>query len=107
MSQYDNNSDEFITIGGKRYILAYHVKRRMEQRNIEVNWVYSILTNWVARKFNVKNDSMNYYGFVPGRKYLIMVAVSETNETIPTIFPDSDATESYSQGDYSYFDEVR
>ena len=79
----------------------------MEQRKIRAEWIQEILNNWVAKKFNAGNNSMNYYGFIPGQRYMLVVAVSDIRQAIPTVFPDSDATEFYYQGHYGYFDEVR
>ena len=79
----------------------------MEQRSIRTEWITIALNNWVARKFNEKNDSTNYYAFIPGQEHLLLVALSETNLTIPTVFHDGNATESFNHGDWSYFDEVR
>ena len=79
----------------------------MEQRNIQRDWISTVVNEWVARKYNSKNNSMNYYGFIAGQENLLMVALSEANLTIPTVFFDSGATDSYAQGDLGYFDEVR
>ena len=87
MPRNGNNSDEFITIECKRYLLTYHVKRRMEIRNVDLSAILTVLTNWVAKKFNVKNNSMNYYGFVHGHNYLIMVRYPKLTGRYQQSFP--------------------
>lgn len=108
MSRHDSDAfNEYVVFEERHYLLTRHVRERMEERDIRSEWVQGVLRTWVARKYNAKNDSMNYFGFVTGQSYLLMVAVSDRNSTIPTVFSDADATEAYTQGDYDYFDEVR
>ena len=75
-SQDDSISGEVIVVNGREYLLTYHVKEQILARNIEKEWIESVLANWVARKFEVGHNSMNYYGAIPGRRRLFMVCVS-------------------------------
>ena len=53
---------------------------------------------------------MNYWGFVPGHRRLLMVAVSADDERIVTVHFDSGATRDYHrhrQGRRELFDEVQ
>ena len=50
---------------------------------------------------------MNYFGIIPERDTLFMVAVSEFDLRIPSAFFHSAATDQYRRGRYDFFDEVR
>lgn len=104
---HDEEPGEILIVDGKEYILTYHVKRRMEQRGVRIEWIYDVLTNWVARKFSKENNSMCYSKLLPEQKYLLMAAVSANRPAITTVHLDRDATETYNQRNADYFDEVR
>ena len=68
MSQHDSGaSDEYVVLEDRHYLLTRHVWERMEKRGIRIEWIQAVLTGWVARKYNARNDSMNYFGFVAGQ----------------------------------------
>ena len=104
---YDSDPDDRLVVGGKEYTLTYHVIRRIEERYIEREWIANVLTAWVARKFNEANNSMCYFGIIPGLSRLLMVAVSENRPSITTVHPNRNATKFYSRNQFDYFDEVR
>ena len=105
--QHDDCPGDIIVVGDRIYRLTYHVLQRIEQREIERQWLVEVLDNWVARRAMPEHRSMNYFGVVPGRNSLFMVAVSEDSLAIPSAFFHSIATERYRRSEYGYFDEVR
>ena len=78
----------------------------MIERGIREEWVFDVLTNWVARKWDEFHGSMNYYGFIHGRRHLLKVAVSAESREVFTVHFDSAATRRYHR-QRSFFDEVR
>ncbi len=107
MHLYDGELNEMLIIDGTEYKLSSHVKLRIKQRNIKLNWIADVLTNWVARKYMIEHNSMNYFGIIPGRNSLFMVAVSEYSPVIASAYFNSAATARYYGDKYNYFDEVR
>ena len=105
--QHDSDTSDIIIVGDEQYRLTDHALLRIEQREIEKEWIIDALVNWVARKSMPNHSSMNYYGIIAGRSALFMVAVSDYRATIPSAMFHSGATARYYRGEYSYFDEVR
>ena len=101
-----NSDQSAIFVGGKKLTLTEHAIARMQQREIPREWVADVLVNWVGRKFNPTHKSLDYYGFVPGRNPLLMVAVSEDERQIITVHFDTPATRRYRRKTAD-FDEVR
>jgi hypothetical protein len=107
VQQRNPEPDNFMVVGGRTYRLTYHVLQRIEQRELEREWLADVLENWVARRYEERNRSVNYYGFIPGRSNLLMVAISVYGTTIPTVFFSEAATARYLRNEFTYFDEVR
>ena len=105
--QRDSDPSDIIFVGGREYRLTGHALLRIEQREIEIEWIVEVLDNWVARRAMPNHGSINYYGIVPGRSTLFMVAVSDHSPAIPSAMFHSGATARYSRREYDYFDEVR
>lgn len=101
-----NSDQSAIFVSGKKLTLTEHAIARMQQREIPREWVADVLVNWVGRKFNHTHQSLDYYGFVPGRNSLLMVAVSEDERQIITVHFDTPATRRYRRKTTD-FDEVR
>ena len=78
----------------------------MAERGITEAWVADVLRNWVARKWDYVNQSMNYYGFVQGTSRMLKVAVSADNLHICTTHFDSRAARLYRER-RDFFDEVK
>jgi hypothetical protein len=78
----------------------------MAVRGIPTTWVAEVLNDWVARRWDELHQSMNYYGSIAGRRYLLKVAVSASDDEIFTVHFDSEATRRYRQSRV-FFDEVR
>ena len=99
-----------IVADGKSWTLTNHSVGQIEERGIRITWVVNVLENWVARRWNDRRQSMNYWGHVEGRSQLLMVAVSADDERIVTVYFDTRGTERYdrhTRGQADFFDEVR
>ena len=108
MAQQDNREpDDIVVVGDRAYRLTYHVLQRIEQREFQREWFADVLENWVARRYDARNRSVNYYGVIPGRSNLFMVAVSIYAPAIPTAYFNETATVRYRRNEFGYFDEVR
>ena len=105
--QHDSDPSDIIVVGDDQYRLTDHALLRIEQREIEKEWIFDVLVNWVARKAMPSHSSMNYYGIILGRSSLFMVAVSDYSSEIPSAMFHSGATARYHRRDNDYFDEVR
>ena len=104
---HDGPADDILIVGDRVYRLTLHVLNRIEQRQIDRQWLIDVLENWVARKYMPTHRSVNYFGIIPERYTLFMVAVSEHDLKIPSAFFHSAATDQYRRGRYDFFDEVR
>ena len=107
MYAYDGRSAEIIIINGKEYEITQHAKKRMSKREIEKESIAEVVTNWVAKKFKPEHNSTSYYRKINGQTQLLMVAVSENELKITTLYLDRTATRNYHRGNNSYFDETR
>ena len=107
MYDYDGISAEILTIAGKEYEITQHAKEKMQDRKIEMESIVEVLSNWVAKKFKPEHNSTSYYKMIKGQTQLLMVAVSENELKITTLYLDRTATRNYQRGGYSYFDETR
>ena len=99
-----------IVADGKSRTLTRHAQERVSERKIEISWIVDVLENWVARRWNEEGQSMNYWGFIGGRRPLLLVAVSEDDRYVVTVHFDTGSTGRYHRhrrGETSYFDEVR
>ena len=99
-----------IVTNGKRRTLTSHCMDQIRERGIRETWVADVLENWVARRWNDRRESMNYWGYVEDRSRLLMVAVSADDERIITAYFDTRGTEQYgrhTRGQADFFDEVR
>ena len=105
--QHEKDPGDVIVVGDRAYRLTYHVLQRIEQRELEREWIIDVLNNWIARRYEARNRSVNFYGFVPGHSNLLMVAVSAYASAIPTAYFNELATARYRRGEFGYFDEVR
>jgi hypothetical protein len=82
----------------------------MQWRQIKEAWGADVLENWVARRWDEDQQSMDYWGFVEERRGLLMVAVSANDEMIFTVHFDTASTRRYHRhrrGETGFFDEVR
>ena len=77
----------------------------MVERAIADDWVFHVLLNWVARRWDESHQSMNYYGFVGDSSRLLKVAVSRDATEILTAHFDTRATRRY-HSNRDFFDEV-
>ena len=107
MCAYDGRSAEILVIDGKEYEIIQHAKERMAERKIEKESVVEVLANWVVKKYKPEHNSTGYYGVIKGQTQLLMVAVSENESKITTLYSDRTATRNYHRGNNSYFDETR
>ena len=99
-----------IVADGKRRTLTGHCMAQIRDRRIRETWIADVLENWVARRWNDRRQSMNYWGHVEDRSRLLMVAVSADDERIVTAYFDTRGTEQYSRhtrGQAGFFDEVK
>ena len=70
--------------------------------------VAHVLNNWLVRgitpdPLDPQTKSWRYYGFAPGLKYMLRVAVSLDDKRLVTVFPDRNATKAWRRGNLSYF----
>ena len=106
MLSHGDQYDETIVVRNSQYTLSNHAIHRMLEWSIEKHQVSEILLNWVAKEFNPEHNSTGYFGVVPGRTQLLMIAISEDGRNITTIHFDRTATRHYHRKNYSYFDEI-
>ena len=107
MYSHNGESNKILIVDGKEYEITRHAKERMLQWGIEKEQVAEILIKWVAKEFNIDHNSTGYFGIVPGRTELLMVAISANASKITTIHFDRTATKHYNRRNYGYFDETR
>lgn len=90
---------------GKRRTLSLH---RLNEPHPEVTnpHIAYVLANWVVKGVFTGDDgeqSLRYYGFVPGVRAMVRVAVSADDARILTAFRDSQATRHWKRGNLAYF----
>ena len=107
MAYQSESVPEIPVVGGAGYRVTRHARERIQERNIQKEWVTNVLSNWIARKYDARNESMGYFGVVGELSHLLRVAVSNHSSAITTVYPDSNATLNYYRGYHDYFDEVR
>ena len=91
--------EPYIFAGGRIIRLTGHVLIRMEQRHAEESWIVQVLENPVAIIDDERKESINYYGFISGRRSLFKVVVSKLDDRpIVTVYFDTPATRRYERG---------
>lgn len=95
-----------ITVDGTIRKLSHHVQRDTHS-GITEGRIVRVLKDWVIRGDcidRVGNRTDTYWGFVPGRKDLLRVVVSQEDGSIITAYPDDRATSARKRGNRGYFD---
>ena len=96
-----NPSDSVsIYAGGRALLLSRHVLLRVRQRGISVEWIAQTIDHPVAVIEDDRKNSTNYFGAIEGKRQLLKVALSRTdNRTIVTAHFDTGATRRRQRGE--------
>jgi hypothetical protein len=88
-----------LLAGGQLRRLTAHASEQMVAREISSSWIVQTLEEPVTVIDDESNNSLNYFGRIPGRNPLLKVAVSKSDyQLIVTIHFDSPATRRYERG---------
>jgi len=95
-----------ITAGGKTRWLTKHAQERVHEGVTEKR-IQHVLENWTIRGICTDSEgstTINYWGFVPGRKAMLRVPVSLDDEEIITATFDSGAARRVRQEGRPWFE---
>ena len=95
-----------ITAGGRTRTLTQHA-RQASHAGITAKRIERVLNDWLIRGQCVDSEgsrTITYWGFVPGLKSMIRVAVSLDDQRIVTAFPDRTAARHWNRGSREYFE---